>query len=425
MTGQLDDARVVARPLPQPAPAAAAASDAPRRPQPGSKRGRRLVGLDGIRGLAALFVVLHHTYLLAFPGYPHSTGPIWAAWLIYGHFAVAIFIVLSGFSLAVAPARAGWRLDNTGRFFFRRAWRILPTYWPALLLSLGIAWWVTAQPGEAVPTGKSVVVNGLLLQDVVGAPSPNGAFWSIAVEAQLYFIFPLMIFALRRYGASVMLGIVALAAILIDVLAPHSSLIDKLLRFTPQFAVLFAMGAAAATVVRVTHRRQSRPNSLAWYSLVVTAAVVAWIVVQGSVWTLDHLFWVDLALGPAVALFIAAVATGQPPRAVSVLDSRPLKSLGSFSYSLYLVHAPIVVAWYVEVVEPNFGHGTKAFLIALVTGVPLAVIVARLFAAVFELPFTRHKSWPALREAIRARSARLTRRVPSVPATVQPADTTG
>ena len=68
----------------------------------------RLVGLDGVRGLAALFVVLHHCYLMSYPGYPRNTGPSWLAWLLYGHLAVVVFIALSGFSLAVAPARRGW-----------------------------------------------------------------------------------------------------------------------------------------------------------------------------------------------------------------------------------------------------------------------------------------------------------------------------
>ncbi len=67
----------------------------------------RLHGLDGIRGVAALFVVLHHCWLLSFPGYPSNTGPWWLGWLVYGHFAVVVFIVLSGFSLAIAPARSG------------------------------------------------------------------------------------------------------------------------------------------------------------------------------------------------------------------------------------------------------------------------------------------------------------------------------
>ena len=77
---------------------------------------QRLAGLDGIRGLAALYVVINHVFLRAFPGYPVDHAPFWAGWFIYGRFAVVVFIVLSGFSLALSPARHGWRLDGIGRF---------------------------------------------------------------------------------------------------------------------------------------------------------------------------------------------------------------------------------------------------------------------------------------------------------------------
>ncbi|MDX6476594.1 MAG: hypothetical protein QOH95_2105, partial [Gaiellaceae bacterium] len=76
---------------------------------------RRLSGLDGIRGLAALYVVVNHIFERTFPGYPHDRAPWWAGWFIYGRFAVVVFIVLSGFSLALSPARHGWRLDSVVR----------------------------------------------------------------------------------------------------------------------------------------------------------------------------------------------------------------------------------------------------------------------------------------------------------------------
>src|SRR3954470_9567348 len=120
----------------------------------------RLAGLDGVRGLAALFVVVHHVFLRAFPGYPVDRAPFWAGWLIYGRFAVVVFIVLSGFSLALLPARRGWRLDGISRFARRRALRILPAYYAALAFSLAVAWLVVRPPGEGLPGAKSVVVNG-------------------------------------------------------------------------------------------------------------------------------------------------------------------------------------------------------------------------------------------------------------------------
>jgi peptidoglycan/LPS O-acetylase OafA/YrhL len=134
---------------------------------------RRLPGLDGIRGLAALFVVVNHIFQSAFPGHLADRAPFWAGWAIYGRFAVVVFIVLSGFSLALSAARHGWRLDGVLRFARRRARRILPAYWAALAFSLAVAWLVVPQPGVAVPGAKSAVVNGLLVQNLVGAPNPN------------------------------------------------------------------------------------------------------------------------------------------------------------------------------------------------------------------------------------------------------------
>ena len=109
----------------------------------------RLTGLDGVRGLAALYVVVHHCWLMSFPGYPANSGPAWTGPLVYGHFAVVVFIVLSGFSLAIAPARNGWRLDGLGRYAVRRARRILPPYWVALVFSLVIAWTLGPQPANS------------------------------------------------------------------------------------------------------------------------------------------------------------------------------------------------------------------------------------------------------------------------------------
>ena len=60
----------------------------------GRADGGRLAGLDGLRGVAALFVVVHHVFLRAFPGYPSDRAPAWAAPFIFGRFAVVVFIVL-------------------------------------------------------------------------------------------------------------------------------------------------------------------------------------------------------------------------------------------------------------------------------------------------------------------------------------------
>jgi peptidoglycan/LPS O-acetylase OafA/YrhL len=355
-------------------------------PQPTSAS--RLAGLDGLRGLAALFVVVNHVFLRAFPGYPVDHAPFWAGWFIYGRFAVVVFIVLSGFSLALAPARHGWRLDGISRFARRRARRILPAYWAALAFSLAIAWMVVPQPGQGAPGAKSVLVNGVLVQNIVGAPSPNRAFWSMAVEAQLYILLPLLLLIVRRWSGAVMLATVTLVVTAIGIVGPHVSRLDTfVIQSAPDLAALFALGMLTAGIVAASPRRRSWP--WAWLSLAAATPVVATICWQGSVWTLAHLFWVDLALGPAIACLLAALATGRPTPLLRLLDARPIRSLGSSSYSLYLTHAPIVVIVYDGLVAGRVHRGVWSFVVSLAIVLPLTIAFARVFASLFEKPFQR------------------------------------
>src|SRR5947209_10830615 len=211
----------------------------------GVRTSRRIAGLDGLRGLAALFVVVNHVFLRAFPGYPVDHAPFWAGWFIYGRFAVVVFIVLSGFSLALSPARHGWRLDAVSRFAQRRARRILPASRAALLFSLAVAWLVIPQPGHGVPDAKSVLVNGLLVQNLVGARSPNAAFWSMAVEVQLYLAFPLLLLMVRRWGAVLMVAAVTLVVASVGLAGPHTFVVES----PPHPAGVFAVGVLTAGIV--------------------------------------------------------------------------------------------------------------------------------------------------------------------------------
>jgi len=363
--------------------------------QPGYPRW--IAGLDGIRGLAALFVVANHVFLRTFPGYPHDNAPFWAAPFIYGRFAVVVFIVLSGFSLALSPARHEWQLGGVSRFAQRRAWRILPAYWAALVFSLAVAWLVVPQPGQGVPGAKSVLVNGALVQNLVGAPSPNRAFWSMAVEAQLYLVFPLLLLFVRRWSAVAMVAIVTLIVAAIGIVGPHVARLDTfVIQSPPDLAALFAIGILAAGIVAAGRTRRSWPWH--WLALALAVPVFALILWQGSVWTLDHLLWVDLLFGPAIACLLVGLANGRPAALLRLLDTRPMRSLGESSYSLYLTHAPIVIVVYDSIVAHWVRFGASAFLISLAFVLPVTIVFARLFASVFETPFRRpHPGAPRVR----------------------------
>jgi peptidoglycan/LPS O-acetylase OafA/YrhL len=390
-------------PPPTNAPAAPAAAMAATRPG-------RVVGLDGIRALAALYVVVYYIFLRAWPGYPGAShAPFWATLLSYGRGAVAMFIVLSGFSLGLGPARSGWRFKSIKTYAHRRAWRILPPYWAALAFSLVMTWYVVAQPGQPVPTGKPAVAYGLLVQDAFPVGTPNRAFWSIAIEVQLYVLLPLLLLLLvRRVSAPAMVGLVAAIVVTIGALGPHVALMNTaLVKFTPDLAVLFAVGLLAAGIVTAGERTRSRP--WAAYALAAAVPAIVLMVVRGSVWSYFNLFWLDLAWAPAIGCFLAAVATSRPRLVVRFLDSRLPRNLGSCSYSLYLTHLPIVVAVSFGLVLSRVGTGAPAFFVLAAILLPVTVCFARLFGAVFEVPFQRYRGWTPLRQAMSARLRHLRR----------------
>ena len=377
------------------------ATPVPRNTPPDRPVARRIAGLDGVRGVAALFVVLHHCWLFSFPGFPVDNGPVWSGFLLHGHLAVVVFIVLSGFSLAVAPARAGWRLGGVRRFLRRRAWRILPAYWAALAFSLLVAWLIVTEHEGVVPTGRSVLVYGLLVQDMTPAPSPNSAFWSIAVEAQLYLVFPLLLLVRRKAGAVALVAGVTSVVVAINLLSGSVKPFASLMHLTPEFAVLFTVGVVAAGVLGSDAKAWVRKVPWPAVALVGAIGVVTLIVVNGPVWTVEHYFWIDLLLGVPTGALLAGLALGNPSGLVRFLDSRSLRALGTFSYSLYLIHVPVVAVVSRLLVGPRVPDGIPTFLVTTAIAVPVALLIARGFAAVFELPFQRHRSAGALLVALR------------------------
>jgi peptidoglycan/LPS O-acetylase OafA/YrhL len=257
-------------------------------------------------------------------------------------------------------------------------------------------------------------VNGLLVQNLIGAPSPNRSFWSIAVEAQLYVVFPLLLLIVRRWGPVVMVAIVTLVVATVGLLSSHHSFLHVFVtQSAPDLAALFSLGVVSAGIVSASGDRRSWP----WAGLALAAAapVVAMIGWQGSVWTLDHLLWVDLALGPAVACLLIGLATGQPAPLLRLLDARPIRGLGSSSYSLYLTHGPIVIVVYEKLVAGRVGQGVPAFVVSLALVLPLTIAFARVFASVFETPFrhARPGSRAAPRLPLQERHTRQPRSAPA------------
>jgi peptidoglycan/LPS O-acetylase OafA/YrhL len=391
--GAVRDVRIgTAPPPPAPTPAPAPVPAAP-------AAGGRLDFLDGIRALAALFVVVHHMYLAVYAGFPENNGPAFLAPLLYGHFGVAVFIVVSGFSLGLAPAKRGWQLGQGGYWTFmrRRAWRIIPPYWAALAVSVAAVAVMGIRTHEAV-SWKGVATHFLLVQDLVEGRTPNGAFWSIAVEWQLYWIFPLLLLLRRLWGPVVLTALAVAGVVAVGVAGDHSgsTVVVKLLAVSPQLGALFVFGLVAAAVT--TRSGDSGAGRWwGWAALGALGSAVAACALFGTQRAAGDLYWLDLVLGAAMACCLAFVVRAAGCRTRRAFEWRPLQRIGRFSYSLYLVHAPLLLLAWVYAVDPlDVSSGVKlALMLGLV--LPAIVAVSHGFFLMVERPFLEHRSWAELR----------------------------
>ena len=357
----------------------------------------RVQWLDGVRGAAAMFVVLHHIWLATWRSFPSDVGPWWLGWLLYGHMAVAIFIVVSGFSLALAPMRNDGKLSGgVSRFLRRRAWRIIPAYWAALILSVLITAILLRPELGLGAIARTLAVHGLLLQDVVGSESPNGAFWSIAIEWQIYFVFPLILLLGRRTSLGFAVLITVVTVLLAHAAAGLGGPLHKIDGFTPQFLALFALGAFAVWLGGGDRAAKSR-RPLTAVTLLALGSFVLLAAIQGSEWVVARFFWMDLLFGLGVASLLALMHAGALAPTRRMLASPVALWLGLFSYSIYLMHAPVVGVLQKYVFGPMDLPPVASFGVTVGLGVPVILAFTYGFHRVFEAPFLRNRSLSALR----------------------------
>src|ERR1041384_2109381 len=169
----------------------------------------RLDHIDGLRATAALIVYVNHAFaqVFAHTEYPRGLLSAVSYSMVAGHLSVTVFIVVSGFCLALPVIQHGGPLrGGPACFLKRRAPRIPPPYYAAVALCLVLIATIIGEPTGTlwdVPIkvdGTSIVSHLLLLQDLFGTSRINYVFWSIAVEWHIYFLMPLLVWAWARLG---------------------------------------------------------------------------------------------------------------------------------------------------------------------------------------------------------------------------------
>ncbi len=340
--------------------------------------------------MAALYVAIGHMATMVDPlrkmwlpeNHPlllsQLTKPLW-----FGHLAVAAFIVLSGFSLQLALFKRSEQGDFSGflPYLRRRARRILPPYYACLLFSILICLGVTQhQPGlpftQYVPlTTENVVAHLFLVHNFHPAwmYKINGVLWSIAIEAQLYIAFPLLVAIRARLGVLSQLAVAAVAVWAAFLLIPSA---PKLYFW---YLWLFALGGCAAWWAKARGLGKVPANLVGLVSLVLLG--FGCLTAQQA----KSVILPDLLFGTGTAVLLVAL-TATPQWALNkILGCRPLYWLGGFSYSLYLMHHPLLQALFVY--RPSAVKTPLEQFAYLLACSPLILGACYLFHLAFERPF--------------------------------------
>jgi peptidoglycan/LPS O-acetylase OafA/YrhL len=339
----------------------------------------RLRGVDGLRAVAALWVVLFHIH--AFSGAHIGLIPGVDLFLRSGSTGVSLFLVLSGFCLYLPFS--GYRNSrfDTKTFLIRRCRRLLPAYYVSLAITIAVVLVAGSSLGLATYRGWPAVGQLLTHMSMTHVLFPssfyalNGAYWSLALEWQLYLALPLLIFGIRRWG----LAWTAAAAISVNVvyrlllfglISQHRVAADSLLATAvlpnqlPGRWAEFVFGMVAAELHQAGVLVRMR---LIWAGPVMIALVALSLLSVGNQWS-------HILFGGVFVLLLGVVLKADNLVA-TVISWNPLARLGTMSYSLYLVHQPIVQAL-AHLLRNNAGLSPGRTFVMLIGLLPVIVFVA-------------------------------------------------
>jgi peptidoglycan/LPS O-acetylase OafA/YrhL len=354
-------------------------------------RPSHLPGIDGLRAIAVILVILFHVLPNALPG---------------GGLGVDIFFVISGFlitGLLVAEKSETGRI-RFGSFWARRARRLLPALAILLLVCTSAALFVGGD--VLVGIGRQLLGAATFSSNWLAIASGTSYFggttpelfrnlWSLAVEEQFYLVWPfvvLLVVLLRwrwiRFGIFVVVAAASAAAMIIE----YSPKVDptRLYYGTDTHSFGLALGAALAVAVsgmarhplewpRWSRRVLGIVGTLAVGGLIATSILVpdeSALMFQGG--------FAAVAVLSAVAILGAILPGGLLG---SALDLAPLRWIGARSYGLYLWHWPVLVL--VTAAEPKWQDSTPTvWLIGAVT-VVITLAAAALSYQFVERPIRR------------------------------------
>jgi peptidoglycan/LPS O-acetylase OafA/YrhL len=310
---------------------------------------KHVPGLDGLRGLAILVVLIHT------PGTLHQVAAAWYMKALFyvhapGWAGVQLFFVLSGFLITGLLLDAKGKAHALRSFWIRRALRIFPIYYAVLLVTTVIApSLISNTPEDVQVVLRERLWYWLYLSNWTG-PSGHeiGAFshfWSLAVEEQFYLVWPAVVMMVDRRTLLRLSLAMAVIAVLVRLgLRAGGAPPFSAYEYTVARMDALTLGAAGALVVR----DESLLAKVAPYTM---RALVGGLVVVGLLYPVTHGFNLANPLTQVVGYSALSVAclglllhvVIQPKSALGTAFQAPwLRFFGKYSYGIYVFHHPFV-----------------------------------------------------------------------------------
>jgi peptidoglycan/LPS O-acetylase OafA/YrhL len=380
-----------------------------------------VAAFDFYRGAAVAAIVLFH--LLGQSGVLLRLGTSLPAQLIWGTlpYAIAVFFIVSGFVMFLPTAARGGDFGSVAAFAIRRAARLFPAFWLALLVCLALLAWLPDAPLPTPGLGE-IAINfagqqtWVMLFDASRLPGfgVDPPVWTLTLEIGFYIVLP---FVAAAYFRRPWVGLVAAAAISIlwrdvfthlDVVAsvldvPSSEGRPAELEFAdnrlPQWAFAFGAGMTLAWAYVRLHGLPDRARvlRLAPRVALVGALALCGLAFWAGSYAVDnrpgqilHEAWQSSLLITTYTAVLAVImlALAFVPRLQAPFSLPAVRGLADISYGVYLIHW--VILWVIAVkFSPVTAKTSTTFLVLLATVVPLSCLYGYASARFLEQPIRR------------------------------------
>lgn len=296
---------------------------------------KRVLELDGVRGVAILMVLIYHGFApamvaapFAWTGFPRLVESVASV----GWMGVDLFFVLSGFLITGILLDAAGKPHYFKNFYARRALRILPLYYLILVL-IAI---LSKGSGSYVLLGVFYLSN---MAPLFGIPMIYVPLWSLSVEEHFYLLWPWLVSRLRLRGITILAVAVCVAEPIVRAIGYHywAGGVGEAWRMS--YYSWFRFDGLAAGALLASFVRSKYFSKLRLYFVGLTSIGVGGLIAAVTpLHTLIHFsleFTVSTLFGVAV---LSTVLSGEVHLLRTITRSKWLVKCGELSYCLYIIH---------------------------------------------------------------------------------------